>query len=101
MINASVSTINFEWEKLSTDFILEVEPPFGELGSHQEADFEVTVCGSCPGKIDHTLLCHVQHLSEPLTLHIEAEIKVIFLCIRFFLVAISFICPFSEAVLFI
>ena len=46
------------------------------IGPQQEIDFELTVCGSRAGKICHTLLCHVQHLAEPLTFYVEAEIKV-------------------------
>ena len=46
------------------------------LGAAGEMDFDVTVTGSQPGKVDHTLKCHVHHLDEPLMLHIEAEIKV-------------------------
>ena len=36
MINGSVSAINFEWDKLSTDYIVEVEPPLGHLGDYQQ-----------------------------------------------------------------
>ncbi len=37
MINASVSTVVFEWQKCTDDnFIMEVEPPAGELGKYIE-----------------------------------------------------------------
>ena len=36
MINGSVSAINFEWEKLSSNYIVEVEPPLGQLGDYQQ-----------------------------------------------------------------
>ena len=46
------------------------------VGPQGEMDFELTVTGSVPGKVDHTLLCDIHHLAEPLMLHVEAEIKV-------------------------
>ena len=36
MINGSVSAINFEWDKLSSNYIVEVEPPLGQLGDYQQ-----------------------------------------------------------------
>ena len=76
MINSSLSAIIFQWQNVSSSYILEVEPPVGELGPQCELDLDLTVSGPTPGKIEHTLLCHVQHMSEPMTLHVEAEIRV-------------------------
>ena len=39
-------------------------------------DLELSLSGSEPCKIDHTLSCQVHHLEEPLMLHVDAEIKV-------------------------
>ncbi|KAK2147788.1 hypothetical protein LSH36_535g01010 [Paralvinella palmiformis] len=75
MINNSLSAILFQWEHHSSSFILEVEPPIGELGPQCELDLELSVSGSEPCKIDHTLNCHVHHLDEPLMLHVKAQIK--------------------------
>ena len=35
------------------------------------------VSGPEPGKIDHTLYCHVMNLEEPLHLQVQAEFKVL------------------------
>ena len=43
------------------------------------AELEVSVSGSVPGKICHTLKCHVQHLSVPLYLPVDAYIKVVYI----------------------
>ena len=44
-------------------------------GPQCELDLELSVSGSEPCKIDHTLHCHVHHLEEPLMLHVKAQIK--------------------------
>ena len=41
-----------------------------------EMDFELTISCAEPRKIEHTLLCYVQHLETPLTMHVSAEVKV-------------------------
>ena len=38
-------------------------------------DFDLTIVGSRPGRISHTLTCQVQHLDRPLTLSVDLEIK--------------------------
>ena len=40
-------------------------------------DMELCITGSEPGKIDHTLYCHVMNLEEPLHLQVLAEFKVL------------------------
>lgn len=76
MANCSPSTVVFQWDKVSSPYILEVEPPVGELIPHGELDVEVTINSQYPGTIKHTLLCHVQHLEHPLTLSVQASVKV-------------------------
>ena len=39
-------------------------------------DMELSITGTEPGKIDHTLYCHVMNLEEPLHLQVQAEFKV-------------------------
>ncbi len=46
----------------------------------EELGLELTISAPRPQKISHTLLCHIQHSAEPLSLHVEAEIKVRALC---------------------
>ncbi|CAH1788302.1 unnamed protein product [Owenia fusiformis] len=75
LINNSHSGVFFEWEKVTSPFIVEVEPPMGELGPGQDWDCVVSVTGAQPGKIEHTLQCRIENHSEPITMHIEAEIK--------------------------
>ncbi|ELU16950.1 hypothetical protein CAPTEDRAFT_224255 [Capitella teleta] len=77
LLNHSMTSVIFQWENISTGgHVIQVEPPIGELGAMCEMDFEVYVSGSEPGLIDHALLCHIQHLTDPLTLHVQAQIKV-------------------------
>lgn len=45
-------------------------------GPEEDLDLELTLSGSSPGKITHSLLCYIHHQKEPLTLYVEAEIKV-------------------------
>ena len=39
-------------------------------------DMELSITGPKPGRIDHTLYCHVMNLEEPLHLQVVAEFKV-------------------------
>ncbi|XP_013414779.1 deleted in lung and esophageal cancer protein 1 [Lingula anatina] len=73
--NNSLSSVVFRWERCSDPHILQVEPPMGELGPGCIMDCELSVTGTAPGKINHTLMCHIDNLDQPVPLHIEAEIK--------------------------
>ncbi|XP_060064823.1 deleted in lung and esophageal cancer protein 1-like [Ylistrum balloti] len=75
MANHSRSTITFQWQPYSEGYILEMEPPFGELDPGMAMDLELGITGGTPGKIKHTLYCHVMNMAEPLHLHVEAEFK--------------------------
>lgn len=75
MANHSHSTITFQWEPYTEKYILEVEPPFGELDPGMAMDMELSVTGPEPGMINHTLYCHVMNLEEPLHLQVQAEFK--------------------------
>ncbi|XP_069130810.1 deleted in lung and esophageal cancer protein 1-like isoform X4 [Argopecten irradians] len=75
MANHSRSTITFQWQPYSEGYILEMEPPFGELDPGMAMDLELGITGATPGKINHTLYCHVMNMAEPLHLHVEAEFK--------------------------
>ncbi|KAK3588190.1 hypothetical protein CHS0354_012251 [Potamilus streckersoni] len=75
MANHSRSTITFQWEPFTDKYILEVEPPFGELDPGMAMDMELSITGVEPGKIDHTLYCYVMNMDEPLHLHVECEFK--------------------------
>ncbi|XP_076461366.1 deleted in lung and esophageal cancer protein 1-like isoform X2 [Babylonia areolata] len=76
MANHSFSTITFQWEPVHNDkMILEVEPPFGELDPGMAMDLELSVTGTQPGHISHTLYCFVLNMEEPLHLHVDTTIK--------------------------
>ncbi|WAQ94358.1 DLEC1-like protein, partial [Mya arenaria] len=75
MANHSHSTVTFQWEPYTDSYILEVEPPFGELDPGMAMDMELSITGPQPGQIDHTLYCHVMNLEEPLHLQVQAEFK--------------------------
>ena len=53
-----------------------VQSPCCCSGPQEELEFELSVSGSKPGKLTHTLQCLIQHLEEPLMLAVHAEIKV-------------------------
>ncbi|XP_012940303.1 deleted in lung and esophageal cancer protein 1 [Aplysia californica] len=75
MANHSYSAITFQWEPYTDSYLLEVEPPFGELDPGMAMDLEVSITGIEPGKISHTLLCYVMNMAEPLHLHVDAHFK--------------------------
>lgn len=75
MANHSYSAITFQWEPFTDKYLLEVEPPFGELDPGMAMDLEVSITGVEPGTISHTLQCYIMNLPEPLHLHVEADFK--------------------------
>ena len=40
MVNLSISSVVFEWEKCSSSYIIEVEPPVGELGNYADGELD-------------------------------------------------------------
>lgn len=75
MANHSYSTITFQWEPYTDNYLLEVEPPFGELDPGMAMDLEISITGVEPGIINHTLFCYVMNMAEPLHLHVQATVK--------------------------
>ncbi|RUS82779.1 hypothetical protein EGW08_009443 [Elysia chlorotica] len=75
MANHSYSTITFQWEPYTDSYLLEVEPPFGELDPGMAMDLEISITGVEPGTISHTLYCYVMNMPEPLHLHVQATVK--------------------------
>ncbi|KAH9519059.1 Deleted in lung and esophageal cancer protein 1 [Bulinus truncatus] len=75
MANHSFSTISFQWDSYVKNYIVEVEPPYGELDPGMAMDLEISITGVEAGQIKHTLFCHVVHLHEPLPLYIQAQFK--------------------------
>ncbi|KAM6977672.1 deleted in lung and esophageal cancer protein 1 [Aplochiton taeniatus] len=75
MWNSSRSSIRFQWEKISDTHIVEVEPSTGELEVNECFDLELFLTGGKPGKVVTSLLCHIQHHHQPVSLSIEATFK--------------------------
>ncbi|XP_072029825.1 LOW QUALITY PROTEIN: deleted in lung and esophageal cancer protein 1-like [Amphiura filiformis] len=75
MINFSKFPINFKWSSMRDCHLVEVETPEGQIPAETTAQLELTITGGCPGLIDHTLLCHIEHQEKPLTLRVIANIK--------------------------
>ncbi|CAG5134224.1 unnamed protein product, partial [Candidula unifasciata] len=73
MANHSYSTITFKWQSYTESYIIEVEPPFGDLEPGMAMDFEMNVTGVEPGVISHTVLCHILNMMQPLHFLVEAE----------------------------
>ncbi|XP_077978029.1 deleted in lung and esophageal cancer protein 1-like [Glandiceps talaboti] len=75
MENHSMVAVCYRWSSLQDCHIIEVEEPEGEILGGETREMNMTITGGIPGKIDHTLICEIEHLSEPLTLKVQAEIK--------------------------
>ncbi|KAK6165505.1 hypothetical protein SNE40_022422 [Patella caerulea] len=75
MANHSYSTITFQFEPHTDKHIIEVEPPYGELDPGMAIDLELSITGEEPGKLDHTLFCHIHNMENPLPLQILTEFK--------------------------
>ncbi|XP_070564757.1 deleted in lung and esophageal cancer protein 1-like [Ptychodera flava] len=75
MENQSITAVNYKWSSLQDVHIIEVENPEGEIAGGEILEMNMTITGGKPGRIDHTLVCEIEHRDEPLTLRIQAEIK--------------------------
>ncbi|KAG7224920.1 hypothetical protein INR49_014836 [Caranx melampygus] len=76
MWNHSKTFICFQWERMnSCSHIIEVEPSTGRIEENESFDFELIVTGGKPGKVVTSLLCHIEHCHEPVTLAVEASFK--------------------------
>ncbi|XP_029935813.1 deleted in lung and esophageal cancer protein 1 [Myripristis murdjan] len=75
MWNHSKSCIFFQWERISSCHIIEVEPSTGELEVNECFDFDLVVTGGKPGRVVTSLSCHVEHHNKPVTLAVEVSFK--------------------------
>ncbi|MGH0154178.1 UNVERIFIED_CONTAM: hypothetical protein FKN15_053520 [Acipenser sinensis] len=75
MWNNSIAHITFDWERISDCHILEVEPLTGVIEPNECCDLELALTGGKPGSSTLSLLCHIEHHPEPVTLHVEAAFK--------------------------
>nr|XP_006817129.1 PREDICTED: LOW QUALITY PROTEIN: deleted in lung and esophageal cancer protein 1-like [Saccoglossus kowalevskii] len=75
MENHSMSSAKYKWSSLRDCHIIEIEHPEGEIDGGDTFEMNMSISGGKPGKIDHTLICQIEHRIEPLTLRIQADIK--------------------------
>ncbi|XP_056155265.1 deleted in lung and esophageal cancer protein 1 [Lampris incognitus] len=75
MWNHSKSCIFFQWERISGCHMIAVEPSAGKLEMNECFDLELVVTGGKPGRVVTSLLCHIDHHQQPITLAVEVTFK--------------------------
>uniref|UniRef100_A0A3Q3G0Z0 DLEC1 cilia and flagella associated protein n=1 Tax=Labrus bergylta TaxID=56723 RepID=A0A3Q3G0Z0_9LABR len=76
MWNHSKTGIFFQWERMSSSsHIIEVEPSTGRIEENECFDFDLIVTGGKPEKVVSSLVCHIEHRQEPVTLAVEVSFK--------------------------
>ncbi|XP_062415040.1 deleted in lung and esophageal cancer protein 1 [Pungitius pungitius] len=76
MWNHSKTCIFFQWEKMcSSGYIMEVEPPAGSIEENECFDFDLILSGGKPEKVVTSVVCHIEHHHEPVTLPVEVCFK--------------------------
>ncbi|XP_072009945.1 deleted in lung and esophageal cancer protein 1 isoform X1 [Engystomops pustulosus] len=75
MWNNSKSTIQYEWENISSPNIIQIEPHSGKIGPSKSAEFEAIFTGLKTGFCSENVNCHILHSAEPVVLHVEASFK--------------------------
>uniref|UniRef100_A0A3Q4HSV2 DLEC1 cilia and flagella associated protein n=1 Tax=Neolamprologus brichardi TaxID=32507 RepID=A0A3Q4HSV2_NEOBR len=76
MWNHSKTFICFQWERINSScHVIEVEPSSGRLEENECFDFSLTVTGGKAENIVTSLVCHIQHHREPVTLAVEVSFK--------------------------
>ncbi|XP_051267160.1 deleted in lung and esophageal cancer protein 1 [Dicentrarchus labrax] len=75
MWNHSKSYIFFQWERIRSCHIIEVEPSTGRIEENECFDFDLIVTGGKPERVVTSLVCHIEHHHEPITLAMEVSFK--------------------------
>ncbi|XP_074549133.1 deleted in lung and esophageal cancer protein 1 [Halichoeres trimaculatus] len=76
MWNHSKTYISFQWERMnSRNHTMEVEPSTGRIEENECFDFNLIVTGGKPEKVVTSLVCHIEHHHEPVTLDVEVSFK--------------------------
>ncbi|XP_038584685.1 deleted in lung and esophageal cancer protein 1 [Micropterus salmoides] len=75
MWNHSKTCIFFQWERKSSIHIIEVEPSTGRIEENECFDFDLIVTGGKPERVVTSLVCHIEHRHEPVTLAVEVSFK--------------------------
>ncbi|XP_034428742.1 deleted in lung and esophageal cancer protein 1 isoform X2 [Hippoglossus hippoglossus] len=74
--NHSKTFICFQWERLnSSSHIIEVEPSTGRIEQNECFDLDLIVTGGKPERVVTSLVCHIEHRHEPITLPVEVSFK--------------------------
>ncbi|XP_034024820.1 deleted in lung and esophageal cancer protein 1 [Thalassophryne amazonica] len=72
MWNHSKSTIFFQWEKITnTSYSMEVVPSNGEVVQNKCLEFDLVVTAEKAQAVVTSLVCHIEHHHEPVTLSVE------------------------------
>ncbi|XP_070784344.1 deleted in lung and esophageal cancer protein 1 [Enoplosus armatus] len=76
MWNYSKTFIIFLWERMrSSSHLIEVEPSTGRIEENECFDFDLIVTGGKPERVVTSLVCHIEHRHEPVTLAVEVSFK--------------------------
>ncbi|KAL7374309.1 hypothetical protein ABVT39_026064 [Epinephelus coioides] len=76
MWNHSRTCIFFHWERMSSSsHIIEVEPSAGTIEENECFDFDLILNGGKPERVVTSLVCHIEHHHEPITLPLEVSFK--------------------------
>ncbi|XP_053268411.1 deleted in lung and esophageal cancer protein 1 isoform X2 [Pleuronectes platessa] len=74
--NHSKTFICFQWERMnSSSHIIEVEPSTGRIEQNECFDLDLIVTGGKPERVVTSLVCHIEHRHEPITLPVEVSFK--------------------------
>ncbi|KAK3726413.1 hypothetical protein QZH41_019666, partial [Actinostola sp. cb2023] len=73
MQNHSVSDAEVTWNDVTSEACrIEMTPENIVLAPNESRELTVSLTGYTPGTVEKTLFCHVDHLSEPVYLHVRA-----------------------------
>ncbi|XP_037612878.1 deleted in lung and esophageal cancer protein 1 [Sebastes umbrosus] len=76
MWNHSKTCIFFQWERMSSSIhIIEVEPSAGGIEENECLDFDLILIGGKTERVVTSLVCHIEHRHEPITLAVEVSFK--------------------------
>ncbi|XP_039645855.1 deleted in lung and esophageal cancer protein 1 isoform X1 [Perca fluviatilis] len=76
MWNHSKTCIFFQWETMSSSsHVIEVEPSNGRIEENECFDFDLILSGGKPDRVVTSLVCHIEHRYEPVTLAVEVSFK--------------------------
>ncbi|CAD5110827.1 DgyrCDS190 [Dimorphilus gyrociliatus] len=73
VLNQSLSPIVFSFQRVTEPAIIHAEPAEGEIPPNSDCLVEICVSGPIPGKMEHNLMCLIQHHDEPVYLNVQAE----------------------------